>query len=227
MLLNMDKVIIKTENINKSFGDNVILSNINLSISSGEFVSIMGRSGSGKSTLLNILIGQQNPSSGVVLIDGSNINEMKDKDISSLKLNKIGFINQDPLLFEEFDVEENISLPLLIAGNLNLKSKALIYKYMEILGIADLKEKKIHQLSGGEKQRVSIVRALSMKPIILIADEPTGNLDNETKMNFMNLIKKIHHDLSLTTIIVTHDEEVSLMCDKHYIIKNQSLTSTS
>lgn len=222
----MDNLILEAKGINKNFNGNVVLRDINLQIKRGDFVSIMGKSGSGKSTLLNILIGQLIPSEGCVLIQDSNINNMKDKDISEMRLNKIGFINQDPLLFEEFNVEENIQLPLMIANKLNKKEKNRLNGYMKTLDIENLKYKKIHELSGGEKQRVSIVRALSMKPVLLIADEPTGNLDSETKMYFMKLIKKIHDEFNLTTVIVTHDDVISKMCDKHYVIENQSLIST-
>lgn len=218
--------LIEAKNIYKEFGGRTVLNDINVVINKGDFVSIMGRSGSGKSTLLNILIGQIRPTSGDVFIDNFNINKMKDREISSLRLNKLGFVNQDPLLFEEFNVQENIEMPLRIAGMLTKRNKYIVSEYMEKLSITELKDKKIHELSGGEKQRVSIVRALSMNPSILIADEPTGNLDDETKMSFINLIKKIHNDFDLTTVIVTHDKSISELCDKHYEIKDQSLIST-
>lgn len=217
--------LIEARSVYKSFDNNDVLVDINIVIEKGDFISIMGKSGSGKSTLLNILIGQLKPTSGNIFIENFNVNEMKDREISSLRLNKLGFVNQDPLLFEEFNVLENIEMPLRIAGKLNRENRKLVYGYMEKLDIIDLKNKKIHELSGGQKQRVSIVRALSMKPQILIADEPTGNLDDESKMDFINLLRTIHKDFDLTTVIVTHDKTISSLCDKHYEIKDQSLTS--
>lgn len=226
MWLNMDKYILESKNLTKNFDQHLIVDNINIQVKYGEFISIMGKSGSGKSTLLNMLIGQLSPSSGDVFIESKNINKLKDKEISQIRLNKIGFIHQEPLLFEEFNVFENITLPLRLANQLNKDSKLKAENYMDKLDISNLKFEKIHALSGGERQRVSIVRALIMDPSLLIADEPTGNLDRDTKNKFMNLLQSIHKEFNLTTIIVTHDDEVAKSCDRHYIIQNQSLIST-
>lgn len=215
--------ILELKNVKKTFGEKVILEDINLKIKNKEFVSIMGKSGSGKSTLINILAGQILPTFGDVFWNSQKISSLKDKEISNLRLNNIGFINQDPLLFKEMNVFENITLPLRIANKFNHKNIEKTKQYMEKFGIIDLINNKTNELSGGQIQRVSIIRALIMNPLIIIADEPTGNLDDFNRDKFLDFLKFIHNDFNLSTIIVTHDKVVADSCDTKYIINNKRL----
>ncbi len=203
--------VIETQDLCKSYalGDSTveILKDINLEIKKGGFYSIMGPSGSGKSTLLYLLGGLDAPTSGTILINGKEINKMKDEEESKMRRRDIGFVFQFYNLIPNLNVEENIMLPILLDGK---KMKAYQEDLEEILGIVGLTDRRKHtprELSGGQQQRVAIARALINKPDIIFADEPIGNLDSKTGMEIMELLQRINREQNRTIIQVTHSKE--------------------
>lgn len=212
-------------NICKTYGkgENKVeaLKNINLSIKKGEFVSIVGTSGSGKSTLLHILGGVDRPTSGDIYIDGVYLNDLSEDEVSLFRLRKLGFVFQMYNLISVLTVEENIEMPVLLDdGKINEKYKN------EIIRLLGLEERRNHlpsELSGGQQQRVAIGRALANKPSIVLADEPTGNLDSKTAMDIMELLKYTWKKYNQTLILITHDEKISQMADRVIRIKDGEL----
>ena len=199
--------LIEVKNLNKIYGSGEAevkaLKNINLNIEQGEFVAIVGQSGSGKSTLLHLIGGVDISSSGEVIIDGKNIYKLKEKELSILRRRKLGFIFQFFNLIPVLTAQENIEMPVL------LDNEKIDKKYMnELLRILGLKERKNNypsQLSGGQQQRVSIGRALANKPSIILADEPTGNLDSKNSKEVLELLKYCAKKYNQTLILITHD----------------------
>lgn len=208
--------ILKTIDLGKSYGAGNTkvdaLKNIDISINKGEFVAIVGASGSGKSTLLNLIGGLDRPTSGKVIVDENDIYRMKEKDLSVFRRRKVGFIFQFYNLIPVLDVEENITLPVL------LDNKKLDKKYIdELIGILGLKERITHlpsELSGGQQQRVSIGRALAYKPSIILADEPTGNLDSKSSKEVMELLRLSVKRYNQTLILITHDINIASQADR-------------
>lgn len=207
----MENKIIKVNNLTKVFSNkktlNKVLDNVSLEINSGEFVSLMGASGSGKSTLLYLIGGLDKPTSGSVYINNQDINKLKEKDISKLRREDIGFVFQFYNLVANLNVEENILLPVIMDGKKESAYQERLDKLLKIIGL-DTKRKYLpHELSGGEQQRVSIARAIILSPKIVLADEPTGNLDSKSGKEVMNLFKKINEEEKITILQVTHSEE--------------------
>lgn len=190
-----------------------VIKNINLNINQGEMVSIIGKSGSGKSTLLHIMSGLVKPTKGTVLINGQNISQFNDDQISFFRNKQMGFVFQSFFLEPAFTAWENVALPLIVQ-NINLKErKKLAYSALECVGLQDRVNHKPNQMSGGEMQRVCIARAIINKPNIIFADEPTGNLDRENGENVFNILKGlVCQDTSV--ILVTHDEIDAAKCDR-------------
>ncbi|MBU5591971.1 ABC transporter ATP-binding protein [Clostridium sp. MSJ-4] len=218
--------ILKTVDLCKSYGkgDTKVdaLKNINLSIKQGEFIAITGASGSGKSTLLHLLGGVDNPSSGKVIIDDVDIYSLKEKELSIFRRRKIGFIFQFYNLIPVLTAEENILMPLL------LDNKKEDKEYIdEIFTILDLKNRKDHlpsELSGGQQQRVSIGRALAYKPSIVLADEPTGNLDSKNSKEIVELLKFSVKKYNQTLILITHDINIARQADRIINIEDGNIT---
>lgn len=207
----MENKIIKVKNLTKVFSNkktlNKVLDNVSLEINSGEFVSLMGASGSGKSTLLYLIGGLDKPTSGSVYINDQDINKLKEKDVSKLRREDIGFVFQFYNLVANLNVEENILLPVIMDGKKESAYQERLDKLLKIIGL-DTKRKHLpHELSGGEQQRVSIARAIILSPKIVLADEPTGNLDSKSGKEVMNLFKKINEEEKITILQVTHSEE--------------------
>lgn len=208
--------LLRIENLCKSYGKGETkveaLKKINLSINKGEFIAIVGASGSGKSTLLHLLGGVDKPTSGKVIIDGTSIYSLKENQLAILRRREIGFIFQFYNLIPVLTAEENIEMPVLLDG------KKIDKEYMnEILGILGLQERKKHlpsQLSGGQQQRVSIGRALANKPSIILADEPTGNLDSKNSKEIIELLKYSVKKYNQTLILITHDLEIAKMANR-------------
>lgn len=203
--------IIDVKNLNKSFKigktENHVLKDINFKVEKGEFLSIMGPSGGGKSTLLYLLGGLDKPTSGSVSIDNIDISTIKEKQMSKLRRNKIGFVFQFYNLVPNLSVEDNIMLPLMLDGK---KLKNYNDKLDQILDIINMKDKRKltpRELSGGQQQRVAIARALIFEPEIIFLDEPIGNLDSKTGTEIMKLFKKINVEYGKTLIQVTHSKE--------------------
>lgn len=208
---NQSNIAIETSHLLKTYktGDleTQVLKGLDLKIHEGEFVSIMGPSGSGKSTLLYLLGGLEDASGGLVHIEGQALQDMKDKKISQIRNNTIGFVFQFYNLVPHLTVEENILLPAMLAGK---KKKELQPQMEKLLKIVGLKEKQLSypsELSGGQQQRVAIARALVSKPRILLADEPIGNLDSNTGKEIMELFKRLNEEEHITIVQVTHSEK--------------------
>ncbi|MDE6619390.1 MAG: ABC transporter ATP-binding protein [Lachnospiraceae bacterium] len=208
--------ILKATNLKKYYGsgDTVVkeLDGINLSISDGEFAAIVGTSGSGKSTLLHMLGGLDRPTDGSVEVEGSNIFSLKDESLTIFRRRKIGFIFQNYNLVPVLNVYENIVLPIELDGNKIDKSH--IETILETLGLTEKVNNLPNQLSGGQQQRVAIARALASKPAIILADEPTGNLDSKTSLDVMGLLKVTSARFSQTIVMITHNEEIAQMADR-------------
>lgn len=219
--------ILKVENLTKIYGkdENKVeaLKGVSLSVNKGEFVAIVGASGSGKSTLLHLLGGLDRPTGGKVIIDGESIYNYNEEKLAIFRRRKIGFIFQFFNLIPVLDVEENIALPVL------LDNKKVDKKYLEeIINILGLKERKNHlpsELSGGQQQRVSIGRALLNKPSIILADEPTGNLDSKTSKDVIELLKLTARNFDQTLILITHDVNIASMADRVITIEDGEIVS--
>lgn len=203
---NLVKVYGSSENEVKA------LDNVSLKIDDGEFVAIIGASGSGKSTLLNMLGGLDKPTSGKVIIDGEDITKLKEKDLSIFRRRKIGFIFQFFNLIQVLNVEENIALP--ISLDHEKVDMNYINELIEILSISHRKGHLPSQLSGGEQQRVSIARALSYKPGLILADEPTGNLDSKNSKEVLTLLKAMAKKYKQTLVVITHDMSIASEADR-------------
>ena len=205
--------ILKTENLTKVYNNQVrALNGISISIERGEFVAVMGSSGSGKSTLLHILGGVDKPTSGTVYIDGEDISALKEKDLALFRRSKIGLVYQFFNLIPNLSVKKNILLPIL----LDKKNPDQNY-FDEIVSVLGLKEKLNSfpsELSGGQQQRVAIARSLIYRPSILLADEPTGNLDRKNSDEIIGLLKLSNKNYKQTIIMITHDERIALEADR-------------
>lgn len=220
----MSSEILRLENIEKYYSGSVdklhIIRNLNLSVEEGEFISILGRSGSGKSTLLNVIGLLDKIDGGKIFIDGKEVDVLSDVEKDRLKNRMLGFVFQFHYLLPEFTALENVMLPALID---DFSNKSEIEKRaMELLKSVGLEERVHHkpsQLSGGEKQRVAIARALINSPKILLADEPTGNLDEETSETIFNILKDINKNRKQTIIVVTHSKDLAQISDKKLYLK--------
>ncbi|ERI91764.1 ABC transporter, ATP-binding protein [Clostridiales bacterium oral taxon 876 str. F0540] len=219
--------ILKVENLNKTYGkgDNKVeaLKDVSLSINKGEFVAIVGASGSGKSTLLHLLGGLDRPTNGRVVIDGESIYNYKEEKLAIFRRRKIGFIFQFFNLIPVLDVEENIALPALLDND--KVDKAYLEEIIEILGLKERKNHLPSELSGGQQQRVSIGRALLNKPSIILADEPTGNLDSKNSKEVIELLKYTARKYNQTLILITHDVNIASMADRVITIEDGEIVS--
>ncbi len=198
--------MIKFENISKKYGSNVVLDDVSFEIESGKFVYIVGRSGSGKTTIFKLISRIETADSGLIYIDGYNITDLAHKKIAKLRQN-IGFIFQDYKLIPSKTALENIELVLEIAGKTGTEARETALKLLEEVGIPNKKDLYPSQLSGGEKQRVAIARALALEPAIILADEPTGNLDSNTTKEIFEILKKISKK-GTTLLLATHDSDI-------------------
>lgn len=209
-------VILETINLGKIYGKKQIkvnaLQDVNLKINKGEFVSIVGPSGSGKSTFLHLIGGLERPSRGTIKVDNKDICCLSDKELAKYRRQKVGFVFQQYNLIPVLNVKENIELPLKLD---NVKvDKNYIEDLMKLLGIEERKDHLPNQLSGGQQQRVAIARALAAKPSIILADEPTGNLDSKTTEEVMDLLKKSIKKYNQTLIMITHNNEIAKKADR-------------
>lgn len=195
-------------------GDTLVkaLDGVDLSVESGEFVSIVGTSGSGKSTLLHMLGGLDRPTSGIVKVDGRDISRLKDEELTIFRRRKIGFVFQSYNLVPMLNVYENIVLPVELDGN--EIDTDYVEDIIEVLGLEKKKYNLPSQLSGGQQQRVAIARAIASKPAILLADEPTGNLDSVTSQDVLSLLKVTSDRFSQTVVMITHNEEIAQLADR-------------
>jgi len=217
----MDKIILEAKGLVKSFKNGtselIVLNAIDISLKAGSIVTIMGKSGSGKSTLLNILSTLDTPDQGLLSINGKNIKNLVDDDLSFIRNSYIGFIFQFHHLLPDFTILENILIPTWIKKEKNKLELAL--ELLDTLGLIELKGKYPLELSGGERQRVAVIRALINNPKILFADEPTGNLDEKNALILVDLFKKINRDYNVTILLTTHNPDVASIGDFNYELK--------
>ena len=220
-------IILKTEELCKYYGtgDNLVkaVDHINLQIRQGEFITIVGKSGSGKSTLLHTLGALDNPTSGKVWIDGENIAAFKEEKLSKIRRQKIGFIFQAYNLIPSLNVWENIVLPLGLDGK--PLDESFIKDIIETLGLTDKMKNLPNTLSGGQQQRCAIARAIAAKPSIILADEPTGNLDTQTGDEVITLLKTSAKKYGQTLVVITHNEEIAQMADRTILLADGKIVS--
>ena len=207
------KIAIEGRDIVKDFrvGDTItrVLKQVSIQVLQGEFVSIMGESGSGKSTLLYILGGLDTPTGGAVYLDGMELSQLRDEEMSKIRRQKIGFVFQFYNLIPNLNVEENVMLPLLLDGRRRRDYEKELNRMLDMGGLSDRRRHTPRELSGGQQQRVAIARALIGKPDILFADEPTGNLDSRTGAEIMSLLQEINRECHQSIVMVTHSPEAA------------------
>ncbi len=218
--------ILRCENLTKEYGEGntkiKALDNVSFSVEKGEFVSIVGPSGSGKSTLLHILGGVDKPTSGKVFIEDTDVHALNEDKLAIFRRRQIGLIYQFYNLMPVLNVDENIMLPHLLDGR--KMNKERLDNIVEHLGLTDRRNNLPSQLSGGQQQRVSIGRAMFNKPAIVLADEPTGNLDRKTGEEIMKLLRESNREQKQTLILITHDESIALQADRIIYIEDGKIT---
>ncbi len=208
-------IIIQTENLEKRYNGSVAaLEDVSITIKGGEFVTLVGRSGSGKSTLLNILGGLDKPTGGSVLLHGSPVIFKDRKSLVRLRRETVGFVFQQFNLLSSLSAEENVCYPLLFNGCSRREREKRASSLLEKVGLSDRASHFPHQLSGGEQQRVAIARALVGEPEIILADEPTGNLDSRTSREIYQLMRRVNTELGTTFVVVTHERELASYSDR-------------
>ena len=214
--------ILKTENLRKTYGTGEAkveaLRGVNLIVNKGEFLSIVGTSGSGKSTLLHMLGGLDRPTEGKVIIDGKDIFSLKDEELTIFRRRKIGFVFQAFNLVPVMSVYENIVLPIELDGE--KPNQELVNEIINTLGLTEKLKAYPSQLSGGQQQRVAIARALASAPAIILADEPTGNLDSKTTQDVMGLLKVTSQKFAQTIVMITHNDEIAQLADRSIRIED-------
>jgi len=215
--------ILKLNHISKIYGDKVqhcALKDINLSIEEGEFVGIMGPSGSGKTTLLNVISTIDPPTSGEVLINGENPYKLDNSNLALFRRRKLGFVFQDFNLIDTLTIGENIVLPLTLDGQKVSYMDKRLKEIAARLNIENIINKRTYEVSGGQAQRTAIARAIIHSPLLLLADEPTGNLDSKAARDVMELFERINRDTGVTTVMVTHDPKSASYCHRVIFIKD-------
>jgi lipoprotein-releasing system ATP-binding protein len=219
--------MIKTNGITKSYGDLKVLKGIDIEINDKEVVSIVGASGAGKTTLLQIMGTLDKPDSGTVLYNGTDTSRLKGKSLAAFRNTNIGFVFQFHQLLPEFTALENVCIPAYIAGKSKTDAEARATEILGFLNLADRLEHKPSELSGGEQQRVAVARALINNPSVILADEPSGNLDSENKNELHKLFFKLRDSFGQTIIIVTHDRQLAGMSDRILQIKDGLIVNES
>lgn len=218
--------MLQVEKLTKVYGDTVryeALKGIDLTVEDGEFIGIMGPSGSGKSTFLNLLATIDEPTSGKILLNGQNPHELKPDEIAAFRRHELGFIFQSFNLLPTLTVEENIVLPLTLDGEKVAVMKRAVRLVAERLGISELLPKRIAEISGGQAQRVAVARAMIHNPQLVLADEPTGNLDTKSSKDVMGLLAQLNQEEQATVLMVTHDPLAASYCKRIVFIKDGEL----
>lgn len=218
--------ILQTHNLKKQYGDGETavhaLAGVDFTVEKGEFVAIVGTSGSGKSTLLHMLGGLDRPTSGTVTVDGKEIFSLKDEELTIFRRRKIGFVFQNYNLVPTLNVYDNITLPIGLDGN--KPDDTYVGSIIDTLGLNSKLNNLPNNLSGGQQQRVAIARALATKPAIILADEPTGNLDTKTSQDVLSLLKVTSQKFQQTIVMITHNEEIAQLADRIIRIEDGKIT---
>ncbi|MFC0233441.1 ABC transporter ATP-binding protein [Vagococcus entomophilus] len=218
--------MLEIKNIKKVFGDKIqyeALKGIDLTVQDGEFIGIMGPSGSGKSTLLNLIATIDTPTAGTILLNQQDPNQLSQEKLAQFRRRELGFVFQDFNLMPTLTVEENIVLPLTLDGEKVSVMNQKMQQLAQRLGIESLLKKRIGEISGGQKQRVAVARAMIHQPQLLLADEPTGNLDTKSSDDVMHLLKQLNQEEHATILMVTHDPLAASFCQKIVFIKDGEL----
>ncbi|MDF2629494.1 MAG: lolD [Symbiobacteriaceae bacterium] len=220
---------VRAAGLNKVYGEGpaavVALDHVDLSVEKGEFVAIMGPSGSGKSTLLAILGGLETPSDGSITIDDANLSDQNETRLAEMRREKIGFIFQSFNLVPVLTAEENVAVPLLLAGRRAAEIRPRVERMLGLVGLADRRTHTPAELSGGQQQRVAIARALVTEPALVLADEPTGNLDSKTSNEILTLLRRSCDELGQTMIVITHDAGVAAWADRVLYLRDGSIAA--
>lgn len=215
---------ISLEQLTKSYYEGnlqrAVLRELNLEMNKGEMVVLLGRSGSGKSTLLNVISGIDKPDSGKVLIDGTNLISMNEKQRTLFRRNNIGFVFQSFNLISTLTVHENVLLPMKLKGHSDQEASGKASRFLEEVGLGDRGDSYPDRLSGGERQRVAIARALANEPLLILADEPTGNLDYKTGQHILNMLDNLVRKNNRTMIIATHDRDICQIADRVFNLQD-------
>ncbi len=212
--------MIECRNIFKSYGTLEVLHDLSLTVERGEVVSIVGASGAGKTTLLQIIGTLSRPDSGSVVIDGTDVSTMRDRELSGFRNSKIGFVFQFHNLLPEFTAFENVCIPGLIGGRDRSEVEHRAAELIDMMGLRDRRDHKPAEMSGGEQQRIAIARALINSPAVLLADEPSGNLDTRNRDEIHRLFLELRDRLGQTIMIVTHDEKLAGMADRRIVMSD-------
>lgn len=212
--------MIECRNIFKSYGTLEVLHDLSLTVERGEVVSIVGASGAGKTTLLQIIGTLSRPDSGSVVIDGTDVSTMRDRELSGFRNSKIGFVFQFHNLLPEFTAFENVCIPGLIGGRDRSEVERRAAELIDMMGLRDRRNHKPAEMSGGEQQRIAIARALINSPAVLLADEPSGNLDTRNRDEIHRLFLELRDRLGQTIMIVTHDEKLAGMADRRIVMSD-------
>ncbi len=220
----MDKKFINLDNIDKIYQTGEIqfaaLKNVTIDINQSDFLAIMGPSGSGKSTLMNIIGCLDQPTSGKYFFEGVDVSQFDKNKLAYIRNKKIGFVFQNFNLLSRTSAQENVELPLLYSDVSSKERKSAALKALAQVGLEGREHHKTNQLSGGEQQRVTIARAIVNNPAIILADEPTGNLDTKTGIEILNIFKRLNENKGITIIMVTHDEEISRIAKKRIFLRD-------
>ncbi len=212
--------MISCQNIHKSYEQLQVLKGVSLEINKGELVCIVGPSGAGKSTLLHIIGTLDKADQGLVTINGQDISKLKDKELSNFRNQHLGFVFQFHHLLPEFTALENVSIPAFIAKKSEAETQKRAAELLDFMGLKDRMQHKPNELSGGEQQRVSVARALMNQPLVILADEPTGNLDTERSEELHQLFFNLKKEFNQTFIIVTHNDQLAEKADKKFVMKD-------